>query len=99
MTWNYYEDTTISKFRVPNKNSKIVREGETTGPSVKESVLKVIPPSYNINKFAVLVADILNEEYGEHNFDSFMKILHDKIAYEAPKKKQPKKRSAFTAGD
>mgnify|MGYP003669517698 FL=1 len=93
MEWNYYEDTTISKFRVPNKDSKIVREGETTGPSVKESVMKVIPPNYLVGKFATLVADILNEEYGEHNFEKFLKVLRSEI------KLEKKGRSAFTSRD
>tara|TARA_B100000497_G_C7662929_1_gene399422 strand:- start:1578 stop:1772 length:195 start_codon:yes stop_codon:yes gene_type:complete len=49
------------------------REQLTEG--VKENMLKAIPDSYNYDKLAKDVADIIKEEYGSHNIKPFIKSI------------------------
>ena len=65
--------------RIPNKNSRIVREGESTEDSVRDKLLRAIPKNYSVKKLARDVAHVLKNEYGEHNYDGFMKVFHEEL--------------------
>lgn len=48
---------------------------EQLSEGVKENILKAIPDSYNYDKLAKDVADIIKEEYGSHNVKPFIKSI------------------------
>ena len=78
MNWNWHDDDVLRKLEEK---------------SVVEAMLMAIPDAYPIGKFAEDVALILNEEYGQHNFEKFLKVLRSEI------KLEKKGRSAFTRRD
>tara|TARA_R100001463_G_scaffold5525_2_gene18710 strand:+ start:358 stop:702 length:345 start_codon:yes stop_codon:yes gene_type:complete len=51
-----------------------IHEGKLN-EGVKENMLKAIPDSYNYDKLAKDVADIIKEEYGSHNIKPFIKSI------------------------
>ena len=59
----------MAKFNDRKWRRELLNEG------VKENMLKAIPDSYNYDKLAKDVADIINEEYGSHNVKPFIKSI------------------------
>jgi len=53
--------------------------GITEGPSLSEKISSVIEEETNINLFASAVAEVLEESYGSHNYEEFMKTLHAEL--------------------
>ena len=87
MDWNWHDDDVLRKIGyIPNKE-KLKQK------TVAEAMVMALPENYSIGKFAEDVALILNEEYGQHNFEKFLKVLRSEI------KLEKKGRSAFTARD
>ncbi len=59
----------MAKFNDRKWRRELLNEG------VKENMLKAIPDSYNYDKLAKDVADIIKEEYGSHNVKPFIKSI------------------------
>ena len=53
-------------------------ESDKLAIEINKSMLK-IDDSMSYTNFAIAVAKILVDEYGEHNYISFMKVLHDEL--------------------
>jgi hypothetical protein len=51
-------------------------EGEEDIPSIGKDIATLLPDSYPIEDFAAAVGEVLGSEYGSHNYEEFMKILH-----------------------
>ena len=58
------------------KKYLIEAEGEEDIPSMGKNIASLLPDSYPIKDFAVAVGEVLGSEYGSHNYEEFMKILH-----------------------
>lgn len=48
---------------------------ESINEGVKENMLKAIPDSYNYDKLAKDVAEIIKDEYGSHNIKPFIQSI------------------------
>jgi hypothetical protein len=47
--------------------------------SLAQQINQVLPENLGYKEFAQAVADILKDEYGSHNFDPFMEVLHAEL--------------------
>lgn len=54
------------------------KESDKLAIEINKSMLK-IDDSMSYEDFALAVANILINEYGEHNYDPFMKALHKEL--------------------
>lgn len=54
------------------------KESDKLAIEINKSMLK-IDDSMSYEDFALAVAKILINEYGEHNYDPFMKVLHKEL--------------------
>jgi hypothetical protein len=50
--------------------------------SLAQQINQVLPENLGYKEFAQAVATILKDEYGSHNFDPFMKVLHAELGME-----------------
>lgn len=46
---------------------------------LSSDILKKIPEDTSSEDFALAIITIMKDEYGKHNFKSFLKILNDKL--------------------
>jgi len=67
----YHVSSKGKKFDI---GSTDISEGKLN-EGVKEDMLKAIPDSYNYDKLAKDVAEIIKEEYGSHNIKPFVKSI------------------------
>jgi hypothetical protein len=65
---------------VNNESKKIdeSKESDKLATEINKSMLK-IDDSMSYEDFALSIAKILKDEYGEHNYDPFMKVLHKEL--------------------
>lgn len=54
------------------------KESDKLATEINKSMLK-IDDSMSYGDFAIAVAKILVDEYGEHNYVPFMKVLHNEL--------------------
>ena len=54
------------------------KESDKLATEINKSMLK-IDDSMSYENFAIAVAKILVDEYGEHNYAPFMKVLHNEL--------------------
>lgn len=54
------------------------KESDKLAIEINKSMLK-IDDSMSYEDFALAVAKILKDEYGEHNYGPFMKVLHKEL--------------------
>lgn len=47
--------------------------------SLAQEINKILPESLGYKEFAKAVATILKDEYGSHNFDPFIEVLHTEL--------------------
>lgn len=52
---------------------------ESPQENLAKEIIQVIPENLGYKDFALAVAIILKDEYGSHNFDKFMEVLHAEL--------------------
>jgi len=62
---------TFRELSETNKSDKLAQ-------SIDKAIIK-IDDNMSVSDFALATASILKEQYGSHNFDSFIKVLKDNL--------------------
>jgi len=70
------EDARLSKSEVTKVNES--KKSEALAGAINKAIMK-IDESMSYKDFALAVGQILRDEYGQHNFEPFMKVLNDDL--------------------
>jgi hypothetical protein len=54
------------------------RKSESLAAAISKAIMKV-DESLSYEDFALAVGQILRDDYGQHNFEGFMKVLHNDL--------------------
>jgi hypothetical protein len=71
----YEDEKTQNENHIPAFNIFESKDSDALAKGINKEIIK-IDDSMSYKDFALAVGKILRDEYGKHNFDSFMKVLH-----------------------
>ena len=69
------DEKTQNENHIPEFNVFESKDSDALAKGINKAIIK-IDDSMSYKDFALAVGKILRDEYGKHNFDSFMKVLH-----------------------
>ena len=71
----YEDEKTQNENHIPEFNVFESKESDTLAKGINKAMIK-IDDSMSYEDFALAVGQILRDEYGQHNYKGFMKVLH-----------------------
>ena len=69
------DEKTQNENHIPEFNVFESKDSDALAKGINKAIIK-IDDSMSYKDFALAVGKILRDDYGKHNFDSFMKVLH-----------------------
>jgi hypothetical protein len=72
---DHEDEETQNENHIPSFNLFESKESDSLAAQINKAIIK-IDDSMGYDDFALAVSKILKNEYGQHNFKPFMKVLH-----------------------
>ena len=58
------------------RNQYLNEAGISTDPTLYDRLTAAVGEDTTVDDFALTVAEVLKEQYGSHNYEGFMEVLH-----------------------